>query len=211
LTGKNNASATSQKKAKLEAGIKDKANHTPQPPSPDGGSHQTNLPDVVESREDGVPAEKAEGWIWKIQSSSKDMTDTEVEAYLSESKCLLEVHFVLVTSLAGDKVQWFRAEAAMLRWQEEWERKLLEFFRCIRYFDKMANVWDVMSRNPNQPVGKAAFARKTSKVYKEMAMRARKVFDQLKYPVTDSTVIDYIKADRASLEANVLLALTNFR
>lgn len=115
-----------------------------------------------------------------------------------------------MTSLAGDKVQWFRAEAAMLRWQEEWERKLLECFRCIRYFDKMVDVWDAMSRNPDQPVGKAAFAKKTSKVYKEMAMRARRVFDQLKYPVTDSTVIDYIKADRASLEANVLLALTSF-
>jgi hypothetical protein len=189
-----------KKKAKFEVdSIKGKRINTPQPP-PDNTS------------QGGASTEKAEGWIWKICSSSKDMTDTEVEAYLSESMYIFYVHFNLfLTSLAGDKVQWFRAEAAMLRWQEEWERKLIEFFRCVRYFDKLMAVWDAMSRNPDQPAGKAAFARKTSKVYKEMAMRARTVFDQLKYSVTDSTVIEYIKADRASLEAKVLLAFTNFR
>jgi len=33
--------------------------------------------------------------------------------------------------LSGDHVQWFRAEAEMERWREEWEIKQADFLRCI--------------------------------------------------------------------------------
>ncbi|KAJ7938899.1 hypothetical protein B0H13DRAFT_1851073 [Mycena leptocephala] len=56
--------------------------------------------------------ERAEGWLWQLGKLSK-MTDTEMEEWSSEA-------------MAGDRVQWFRAEAEMQRWQEQGEQKLAE-------------------------------------------------------------------------------------
>jgi hypothetical protein len=42
-----------------------------------------------------------------------------------------------LTTPQGDRVQWFRAEAEMQRWQEQGEQKLAELLRTNRSFLKM--------------------------------------------------------------------------
>ncbi|KAJ7930322.1 hypothetical protein B0H13DRAFT_1858952 [Mycena leptocephala] len=45
------------------------------------------------------------------------------------------------TRKSSDRVQWFRAEAEMQRWQEQKEQKLVELLRTVRSFVKMQHVW----------------------------------------------------------------------
>jgi hypothetical protein len=45
----------------------------------------------------------------------------------------------------GDRVQWFRAQADMERWQEEVEILEEEFRRAIRGFEKMEQVWSSLA------------------------------------------------------------------
>ncbi|KAJ7067668.1 hypothetical protein C8F01DRAFT_670999 [Mycena amicta] len=49
------------------------------------------------------------GWIWQLGRLTK-MTDVEMDEWSRE----------------GDRVQWFRAEAEMLRWREQKEQKIAE-------------------------------------------------------------------------------------
>jgi hypothetical protein len=81
----------------------------------------------------------------------------------------------------GNRVQWFRAEADVIRWQEEWERKLIEFLRTIRHYDKMADVWESLATSADSSPGKAAVAMKTSKRYLELSRRCEDVFRQAGY------------------------------
>lgn len=81
----------------------------------------------------------------------------------------------------GNRVQWFRAEADMMRWQEEWERKLIEFLRTMRYFDKMTDVWASLAHLTHSSPGKAAVALKTSKRYQELSRRCADIFRQAGY------------------------------
>ncbi|KAJ6548319.1 hypothetical protein B0H10DRAFT_2243058 [Mycena sp. CBHHK59/15] len=46
------------------------------------------------------------------------------------------------TPLLGDRVQWFRAEAEMYRWLEQYERKHAEMMRVIERFRRDNVVWE---------------------------------------------------------------------
>ncbi|KAK0433192.1 hypothetical protein EV421DRAFT_1741782 [Armillaria borealis] len=66
-----------------------------------------------------------EGWIWNLYKiRHPGMTDKEVEALEQE----------------GDRVSFFRAEAERDRWLEQWEIKIAEFLWCIRSFDQLVGV-----------------------------------------------------------------------
>ncbi|KAJ7039981.1 hypothetical protein C8F04DRAFT_1254428 [Mycena alexandri] len=52
-----------------------------------------------------VVDERPDGWLWQLGRLSK-MTDAEMVEWSNE----------------GDRVQWFRAEAEMQRWQEQTEQ-----------------------------------------------------------------------------------------
>ncbi|TEB13598.1 hypothetical protein FA13DRAFT_1805742 [Coprinellus micaceus] len=101
-----------------------------------------------------------------ISNHPPDMSRTkDVDAFLEE----------------GNRVQWFRAEADVIRWQEEWERKLIEFLRTIRHYDKMADVWESLATSADSSPSKAAVAMKTSKRYLELSRRCEDVFRQAGY------------------------------
>ncbi|KAF8883358.1 hypothetical protein CPB84DRAFT_1750702 [Gymnopilus junonius] len=46
----------------------------------------------------------------------------------------------------GDHVQWYRTEAEMERWREEWEIKQVEFLRCIRSFGSYSSLWNELAK-----------------------------------------------------------------
>ena len=108
------------------------------------------------------------------------MSDDEVEQWMLEGKTYFEFGATYAHKTSGDRVQWFRAEAEMERWREEWEIKQADFLRCIRSFSKMASVWEEMADNSIE-AGKRAYARHKSAIFKEMEKHARSVFNDAGY------------------------------
>ncbi|KJA19668.1 hypothetical protein HYPSUDRAFT_204406 [Hypholoma sublateritium FD-334 SS-4] len=105
---------------------------------------------------------KEDGWIWLFGlTPTNDVSSEDLQKWMDEE----------------DRVQWFRAEAEMLRWREELEIRQADYLRCIRYFDTMSHIWMDAQANctPSSSIdlGKRAYARKKSQMYKDMASYAR--------------------------------------
>ncbi|TEB21039.1 hypothetical protein FA13DRAFT_1834789 [Coprinellus micaceus] len=114
----------------------------------------------------------------------KRVSNAEVNAFLEEGKFQAlqgRMSIANVYDTSGNRVQWFRAEADMIRWQEEWERKLIEFLRTIRHYDKMADVWESLAGSSRSSPGKAAVAMKASRRYLELGRRCDNIFRQAGY------------------------------
>ena len=99
----------------------------------------------------------------------------------------------------GDRVQWFRAEAEMQRWQEQWEAKQADFMRCIQFYKKMSEVWSQLATS-SDTAGRAAYARRTSAMYDAMAQSAKALFISAGYQdrilAEDKILPDFIEDDR---------------
>ncbi|KDR66863.1 hypothetical protein GALMADRAFT_283703 [Galerina marginata CBS 339.88] len=126
-------------------------------------------------KESSQPRE--DGWIWSFKSG-KEMSDADLQKWMDD----------------GDRVQWFRAEAEMERWQEEWEAKQAEFKRCINTFRKMSD-----------NAGKVAYAKRQSAIFGEMERRAVELFKQAGYEhlitLEDGKILaDYILEERSKAE-----------
>ncbi|KAK6980805.1 CxC2 domain-containing protein [Favolaschia claudopus] len=92
-----------------------------QMPKRKSGPHKTrSKPVKIASASDDRP----EGWLWQLGKLTK-MTDAEMDEWSSE----------------GDRVQWFRAEAEMQRWQEQTEQKLAELLRTNRKWSTLGQKW----------------------------------------------------------------------
>jgi hypothetical protein len=109
-------------------------------------------------------------------------------------------------------VQWFRAEAEMERWREEWEAKQADFLRCIRTFGKMADVWQTLSmpepegHSKAEEAGRIAYAKKKSAMFREMERHAKDTFrgagygelvDHLIDQQEGKTLADFVLAERS--------------
>ncbi|TEB11401.1 hypothetical protein FA13DRAFT_1722080 [Coprinellus micaceus] len=119
----------------------------------------TPTPDNAAS--DADEEDKSAGWIWVVKSSKANILDAEVKEFLSE----------------GNHVQWFRAKAEMFRWQEEWERKVMEFVHTIRSYDYWTYAWAGLTSS-SQSLGEAAAALKWSKRYQELGLCCKDIFKQ---------------------------------
>ncbi|KAF7363103.1 CxC2 domain-containing protein [Mycena venus] len=106
---------------------------------------------------------KSDGWIW-LESLTRGQN-------LGGDEKLADV--------LGDHVQWFRAEAEMYRWLEQYERKHAELMRVIERFRRDSAVWaglagrEERNRGPN---GAAAFARMQAAMYSRLEHNARVIF-----------------------------------
>ncbi|KAJ7652290.1 hypothetical protein B0H17DRAFT_1163665 [Mycena rosella] len=110
-----------------------------------------------------VADKRPEGWLWQLGKLSK-MTSAEMDEWSSE----------------GDRVQWFRAEAEMQRWQEQGEQKLGEVLRTNRSFLKMQQTWKKLAcRSPL--AGHQAYANQKAAMYRERAAAAQKLLTSLGY------------------------------
>ena len=129
---------------------------------------------------------------------------------------MFRIQLVYAVLHIGDSVQFFRAEAEMQRWQEEWESKQAEFLRCIRAFHKSSDVWKELSKTASRG-GEIAYANKKSTMFQEMAELATSEFiaagyeDRLTTLSGDTSLADLVIADRADPEnavAYVIVDLT---
>jgi hypothetical protein len=134
-----------------------------------------------------------------------NLSNAEVEEWVDEGRLFQTFWICFTILLIGDSVQFFRAEAEMQRWQEEWESKQADFLRCIRAFHKSSDVWKELSQTASHD-GEIAYANKKSAMFKEMANLATSEFiaagyeDRLATLAGDKSLADLVMADRVDPE-----------
>ncbi|PPQ77254.1 hypothetical protein CVT24_009906, partial [Panaeolus cyanescens] len=111
---------------------------------------------ALESSEKAVNI--GDGWIWRLGSIG-NLTSEELQAWEEE----------------GDRVHWFRAEAEMERWREQWELKLVEFVRCIAHFDYTSQAWSRIADQAND-MARRVYALKHAFQYKVMSQKITDMF-----------------------------------
>ncbi|KAJ6616005.1 hypothetical protein B0H10DRAFT_2219885 [Mycena sp. CBHHK59/15] len=108
---------------------------------------------------------KSDGWIW-LENMTRGQTlgEGRLAEYKEES----------------DRVQWFRAEAEMYRWLEQYEHKHAELMRVIERFRRNSEVWVGLGDRAEQQNGgingAVSFARMQVAMYKRLEHNARVVF-----------------------------------
>ncbi|KAJ7656615.1 hypothetical protein B0H17DRAFT_1213768 [Mycena rosella] len=111
-------------------------------------------------------AKKPDGWIW-LDRVTRGQTLGD-EGKLAEYK------------KESDRVQWFRTEAEMYRWLEQYERKHAEMMRVIARFQRDSTVW--MGRAAREEGlgggvnGGVAFARMQATMYRRLEHNAKVLF-----------------------------------
>lgn len=87
--------------------------------------------------------------------------------------------------IVGNRVQWFRAEAEMLRWQEHHEIKQAEFLRVLQSFTAQKNTWlqaaDLVKSKDPSKLGYIAYAREQAAMLDDMIERTRQCFMEAGY------------------------------
>ncbi|KAJ6632041.1 hypothetical protein B0H10DRAFT_1937760 [Mycena sp. CBHHK59/15] len=110
-------------------------------------------------------SKKSDGWIW-LESMTRGQTlgEAKLAAYKEES----------------DRVQWFRAEAEMYRWLEQYERKHAEMMRVIERFRRDNVVWEGLADRVEEQNGgrngAVNFARMQAAMYKRLQHNATVTF-----------------------------------
>ncbi|KAF8185772.1 hypothetical protein K438DRAFT_1836274 [Mycena galopus ATCC 62051] len=108
---------------------------------------------------------KTEGWIWlETVMSGLKLGEGKLAAYKEES----------------DRVQWFRAEAEMYRWLEQYERKHAELMRIIERFRRDSGVWSGLADQEEQchggVNGAVTFGRMQAAMYGRLENNAKVIF-----------------------------------
>ena len=140
------------------------------------------------------------------------MSNAEMEAWANEGGLLLIAVTFFFMRYPGDRVQWFRAEAEMQRWQEQCEQKLVELLRIRRSFGKMESVWVLLAdMQPSEAHGSKAYARQKAAMYARRKSEAETKIKAVGYgQLLDETadVVALVEAERKT-EAAVMNAALN--
>ncbi|KAK6971737.1 CxC2 domain-containing protein [Favolaschia claudopus] len=109
---------------------------------------------------------KQDGWIWlEYATRGQKLGD---EGKLADYK------------KESDRVQWFRAEAEMFRWLEQYERKHAEFMRIMQRYRRDGEVWQKLAERAEfengGPDGSATFARMQAAMHKRLEHNATEIF-----------------------------------
>ncbi|KAJ6629996.1 hypothetical protein B0H10DRAFT_2208147 [Mycena sp. CBHHK59/15] len=110
-------------------------------------------------------AKKGDGWIW-LESWTRAAT-TGDDAKLAEYKA------------ESARVQWFRAEAEMYRWLEQYERKHAELWHVIERFGRDSAVWAGLADREQKKKGvhgAVSFARMQAAMYRQLQHNTRVIF-----------------------------------
>ncbi|KAJ7793634.1 hypothetical protein B0H14DRAFT_3497849 [Mycena olivaceomarginata] len=110
-------------------------------------------------------SKKADGWIWlESLTRGQALSDEKLAAYKKES----------------DRVQWFRAEAEMYRWLEQYERKHAELMRVIERYRRDSVVWaglaDREEKGNGGVNGVVNFARMQAAMHRRLEHNAKVIF-----------------------------------
>ncbi|KAJ7794468.1 hypothetical protein B0H14DRAFT_3496992 [Mycena olivaceomarginata] len=110
----------------------------------------------------------------------------------------------------GDRVQWFRAEAEMQRWQEQKEQKLAELLQTNRSFLKMEATWTALASD-SATAGHRAYARQKAATYRTRAQQAQNFVTRAGYGelLTESAnIIERIQMEREKEKMFVIEAIS---
>ncbi|KAJ7809343.1 hypothetical protein B0H14DRAFT_3151655 [Mycena olivaceomarginata] len=150
------------------------------------------------------------------------MSDTEMDELSNEGEVLTfrVLNVLNLTTPQGDRVQWFRAEAEMQRWQEQGEQKLAELLRTNRSFLKMEDTWTALALQnaPTKP-GHSAYAKQKAAMYRKRAEMAQALILGVGYGdllASDASLVQRVQEERdaerklsfASVEAFVQQAFS---
>ncbi|KAJ6483045.1 hypothetical protein DFH09DRAFT_949926 [Mycena vulgaris] len=107
-----------------------------------------------------------DGWIWLERvTGGRNLGNDEK---LAEDK------------MESDRVQWFRAEAEMYRWIEQYERKHAELFRVIERYRRDSVVWAGLADRESERIGgvngAVTFARMQAAMYRRLEHNAKVIF-----------------------------------
>ncbi|KAJ7749001.1 hypothetical protein B0H14DRAFT_3603870, partial [Mycena olivaceomarginata] len=136
---------------------------------------------------------RPEGWLWQLGKLSK-MSKDELDEWSKE----------------GDRVQWFRAEAEMQRWQEQKEQKLAELLRTNRSFLKMEATWSALASD-SATAGHRAYARQKAATYQTRAQQAQNFITRAGYGkllTKSANIIERIQMEREKEKMFVIEAIS---
>jgi hypothetical protein len=90
-------------------------------------------------------------------------------------------------TLIEDAVQWYRAEADMDRWREQYLRKHADFHRSIKYCHAFSGIWRSIAKEADaeespEALGKAAYARRSGAMWEELQKRTVAAFKKVGLP-----------------------------
>ncbi|KAK7047130.1 hypothetical protein VNI00_006795 [Paramarasmius palmivorus] len=104
----------------------------------------------------------------------------------------------------SNRVHFFRAEAELERWREQWEMKVVEMLRTRKTFLKYEEVWNELAirRLPN--TGAKAVCLRTAQIFKELTHRVDTELDVLQMKATPRTELE----DADLVERQALKALS---
>ncbi|KAJ6595454.1 hypothetical protein B0H10DRAFT_2328574 [Mycena sp. CBHHK59/15] len=113
----------------------------------------------------GKSKKKRDGWIWlESLMRGQGQSDEKLVAYKKES----------------DRVQWFRAEAEMYRWLEQYEHKHAELFHVIGRYRRDSVVWagqaDREEERNGGPNGKVTYGRMQAAMHRRLEHNAKVIF-----------------------------------
>ncbi|KAF7371602.1 CxC2 domain-containing protein [Mycena venus] len=140
-------------------------------------------PDVRVAESSDAPEQPA-GWLWELGKMGK-LSEEQMKEWSNE----------------GDRVQWFRAEAEMQRWQEQVEQKLAELLRTIRSFRTMHTVWTrLAAMQPRGKIGAIAYARQKAAMYQRRMGDGQNLVLSTGYGAllaADANLINFVESERA--------------
>jgi hypothetical protein len=110
-----------------------------------------------------------------------------------------------ISLFLGDRVQWFRAEADMERWQEQVEIKLAEFLRHACSCKRMKTVWSQLSESQSENLpGYVAYAKQKAAMFARMERECEDSFDKagykdlrLRIAKGEQSLVQYVMVKRA--------------
>lgn len=139
--------------------------------------------------------ERPDGWIW---TKGGGMTSKELQEWEAEGNAYRHYPYrIQITDdhTTGDRVQWFRAEAEVWRWREQYEIKHAEFVRIIKTFSRMADIWHGLANHQDLPEA-VAYARRHAAIFSRLASDARALYRRCGHPTLVGTEdwIEFVQA-----------------
>lgn len=108
---------------------------------------------------------------------------------------------ILFYGFSGDSVQWFRAEAEIIRWREQAEKKQAKFLRTITSFSRMAEIWADLAKMSSR-AGSTTYEKKKADMFRRMEAECQGKLIAAGYGTLltkgDMTIAEYIQAQRSA-------------
>ncbi|KAJ7026891.1 hypothetical protein C8F04DRAFT_1296032 [Mycena alexandri] len=148
----------------VEVGLSEAEESDPEMSPSKGGRTEEETTGKKGKKGKGKGKKKGDGWIWMENlMRGQPQSEEKLAAYKMES----------------DQVQWFRAEAEMYRWLEQYERKHAELMRVISRYRRDSEVWRGLADREealNGTNGATTFARMQAAMHRRLELNATTLF-----------------------------------